>query len=172
VQGISKDDARNYTSSVETVTEEPPPETPRRAHRGRPRRDCGNREQRGARRPKPIFIAPLPHWHATSSDDTETAMKTLAARMALATSVALATLTATEAAYAQDYHSYETAYVHRRHPTPPYAYDTQANPNYGFGPLVPVDPNDVVSGNRIIGRDPDPFIRGEILRHYDSGWPD
>jgi hypothetical protein len=29
----------------------------------------------------------------------------------------------------------------------------------------------VVSGNRIIGRDPDPFIRGEILRHYDSGWP-
>ena len=54
----------------------------------------------------------------------------------------------------------------------PYAYDTQANPNYGFGPLVPVDPNDVISGNRIIGRDPDPFIRGEILRHYDSGWPD
>jgi len=32
-------------------------------------------------------------------------MKTLAARMAIATSVALATLTATEAAYAQDYHS-------------------------------------------------------------------
>jgi len=32
-------------------------------------------------------------------------MKTLAARMALATSVALATLTATEAACAQDYHS-------------------------------------------------------------------
>jgi hypothetical protein len=30
----------------------------------------------------------------------------------------------------------------------------------------------VISGNRIIGRDPDPFIRGEILRHYDSGWPD
>jgi hypothetical protein len=67
---------------------------------------------------------------------------------------------------------YEAAYVHRRHAAPPYAYDTQANPNYGFGPLVPVDPNDVISGNRIIGRDPDPFIRGEILRHYDSGWPD
>jgi hypothetical protein len=30
----------------------------------------------------------------------------------------------------------------------------------------------VVSGNRVIGRDPDPFIRGEILRHYDSGWPE
>lgn len=52
-------------------------------------------------------------------------MKTLAARMALATSVALATLTATEAAYAQDYHSYEAAYVHRRHATPPYAYDSR-----------------------------------------------
>jgi hypothetical protein len=30
----------------------------------------------------------------------------------------------------------------------------------------------VVSGNRVIGRDPDPFIRGEILREYDSGHPD
>jgi len=30
----------------------------------------------------------------------------------------------------------------------------------------------VISGNRIIGRNPDPFIRGEILRHYDSAWPD
>ena len=99
-------------------------------------------------------------------------MKTLAGRMVLATSVALATLSAAETAYAQDCQSYEAAYVHRRHAVPPYAYDTQANPNYGFGPLVPVDPNDVVSGNRIIGRDPDPFIRGEILRHYDSGWPD
>jgi hypothetical protein len=35
-----------------------------------------------------------------------------------------------------------------------------------------VHPHDVVSGNRIIGRDPDPFIRGELLRHYNSGWPD
>jgi hypothetical protein len=104
--------------------------------------------------------------------DMEAAMKTLAARMVLATSVALATLAAAETAYAQDYQSYEAAYVHRRHAAPPYADDTQANPNYGFGPLVPVDPSDVISGNRIIGRDPDPFIRGEILRHYDSGWPD
>jgi hypothetical protein len=35
----------------------------------------------------------------------EAAMKTLAARMVLATSVALATLAAAETAYAQDYHS-------------------------------------------------------------------
>lgn len=46
-------------------------------------------------------------------------MKTRAARMVLATSVALATLAAAETAYAQDYQSYEAAYVHRRHAAPP-----------------------------------------------------
>ena len=55
---------------------------------------------------------------------------------------------------------------------PGYGYNTQANPAYGFGPRVRVHPHDVVSGNRTIGRGPDPFIRGEILRHYHSGWPD
>src|SRR5262245_9825245 len=78
-------------------------------------RDCSNREQRGAKRLKPIFIAPLRYWPAISNDGLEAAMKTLAARMVLATSVALATLAAAETAYAQDYHSYEAAYVHRRH---------------------------------------------------------
>ena len=96
-------------------------------------------------------------------------MKMLVARMAVAASVALAALIAAEAAHAQGFE--EVAYAHRHHAVPE-AYDTQANPRYGFGPLVPVQPNDVISGNRIIGRDPDPFIRGEILRHYDSGWPD
>ena len=52
------------------------------------------------------------------------------------------------------------------------AYNTQANPYYGFGPRVCVHPHDVVAGNRIIGRDPDPFIRGQLLRAYNSGWPD
>ena len=52
----------------------------------------------------------------------------------------------------------------------PTVYNTQANPHYGFGPRVRVQPNDVVSGDRIVGRDPDPFIRGEILRHYNNGW--
>jgi hypothetical protein len=60
----------------------------------------------------------------------------------------------------------------RRPPAAPTAYNTQANPNYGFGPRVRIQPNDVVSGNRVIGRDPDPFIRGELLRHYNNGWPD
>jgi hypothetical protein len=46
---------------------------------------------------------------------------------------------------------------HRRWPT-----IRRRNPNYGFGPLRHVGPNDVVSGNRIIGRDPDPFIRASF----------
>jgi hypothetical protein len=52
---------------------------------------------------------------------------------------------------------------------PGYGYNTQANPNYGFGPVQKIGPTDVVSGNRIIGRDPDPFIRGQLLREYNSG---
>ena len=50
---------------------------------------------------------------------------------------------------------------------------------YGYGPPPPAyytgDPvlcayGDIVSGDRVIGRDPDPFIRGEILRHYSLGY--
>jgi hypothetical protein len=100
-------------------------------------------------------------------------MRTPIAKLALLPSIALVMLIALESApRAQEYLSHEAAYVPRHHAAPPLAYDAQGNPNYGFGPLRPVGPNDVVSGNRIIGRDPDPFIRGEILRHYDSGWPD
>ena len=99
-------------------------------------------------------------------------MRTPFTEMAILPSLALAMLISVgPAAHAQGYLQ-ETAYTHRHHEAPPLAYDTQANPNYGFGPLRRVGPNDVVSGNRIIGRDPDPFIRGELLRHYDSGWPD
>jgi hypothetical protein len=78
--------------------------------------------------------------------------------------LALATVITAEGAYAAGY-----AQRNRAAPT---AYNAQANPNYGFGPRVRVHPNDVISGDRIIGRDPDPFIRGEILRHYHSGHPD
>ena len=46
------------------------------------------------------------------------------------------------------------------------AYNTQANPHYGFGPVVRVGPTDVISGDRMIGRDPDPFIRNQMLRNY------
>ena len=66
---------------------------------------------------------------------------------------ALATLLTAEAANAAGYS--------QRHQAAPIAYNAQENPNYGFGPRVRVQPNDVVSGERIVGRDPDPFIRGE-----------
>jgi hypothetical protein len=97
-------------------------------------------------------------------------MKSLARRGVVAASVMLATLVATEAANARSHVSHAPRYVDRRPAAPlGYGYDTQASPHYGFGPLVPIQPDDVVSGDRIIGRDPDPFIRGQILREYDSG---
>lgn len=86
-------------------------------------------------------------------------MKIAVAKVALATSVALATLIAAEAASAQP----------RGYRAAPEAYDAQANPIYGFGPPVAVQPNDVISGNRVIGRDPDPFVHDQLLRDYNSG---
>jgi hypothetical protein len=86
-------------------------------------------------------------------------MNTRFTKTVLAASVALAALISAEAASAQPL----------RHQAAPQAYDTQGNPDYGFGPRVTVGPNDVVSGNRDIGRDPDPFIQGQILRGYNSG---
>jgi hypothetical protein len=86
-------------------------------------------------------------------------MRILVTKVALATSVALATLIAAQAASAQPT-MYRAA---------PEAYDAQANPVYGFGPRVTVQPGDVVSGNRVIGRDPDPSIQNQMLRGYDSG---
>jgi hypothetical protein len=40
-----------------------------------------------------------------------------------------------------------------------------------LGPRVRVHPDDVVKDGVVIGRDPDPFIRGEMLRHYGVGGP-
>jgi len=89
----------------------------------------------------------------------ESEMKILVSKVALAASVALATLVAAGAASAQPPRG------------APEAYDAQANPNYGFGPRVTVRPGDVVSGNRVIGRDPDAFIHDQLLREYNSGRP-
>jgi hypothetical protein len=87
-------------------------------------------------------------------------MKTFVTRVVLAASVALGTLMAAQAAdAAQRYNGGQ-------------AYDAQANPNYRFGPRVTVQPCDVVSGNSVIGRDTDPFIRDQLLREYNSGRPD
>ncbi len=95
-------------------------------------------------------------------------MKMLVTKTAFAASVALATLIAAQTAYAQEHLSL----VAERHHAAPEIYDSQASPRYGFGPRTTARPDDVITGNRSIGSDPDPFIRGEILRHSDSGWPD
>lgn len=87
-------------------------------------------------------------------------MKMLVTKVVLAASVAVGTLMAAQAAdAAQRYNGAQ-------------AYDAQANPNYRFGPRVTVQPGDVVSGNSVIGRDTDPFIRDQLLREYNSGRPD
>jgi hypothetical protein len=62
-----------------------------------------------------------------------------------------------------------SAASHQRNQSCQKAYNTQANPYYGFGPRVCIHPHDVVSGDRIVARDPDPFIRGQLLRAYHSG---
>ena len=87
-------------------------------------------------------------------------MKMLISKIVLAASVALGTLMAAQAADAAP--RYDGGQ----------AYDAQANPNYRFGPRVTVQPGDVVSGNSVIGRDTDPFIRDQLLREYNSGRPD
>jgi hypothetical protein len=87
-------------------------------------------------------------------------MRTFVTRVVLAASVALGTLMAAQAADAAPRYNGGQAY------------DAQANPNYRFGPRVTVQPGDVVSGNSVIGRDTDPFIRDQLLREYNSGRPD
>jgi hypothetical protein len=72
--------------------------------------------------------------------------------LALATSLALLTPFATESADAQ-------AYAQRCE-----LYNAQANPDYGFGPCVTARPGDVVSGSRVLGHDPYPFVRNQRLR--------
>jgi len=88
-------------------------------------------------------------------------MKMLVTKMALAASVALGALAVAQSANAA-----------QRHRGAPEAYDAEANPNYGFGPRVTVRPDDVITGNRVIGRDPDPFVRDQLLREYNGGRPD
>jgi hypothetical protein len=96
-------------------------------------------------------------WYLTDSQSVRTAGNTVFAGL-LGISVVLAGLIVSQSADAAGKRNSATT-----------AYNAQANPNYGFGPVVRVHPHDVVAGNSIIGRDPDPFIRGQILREYHSG---
>jgi hypothetical protein len=89
----------------------------------------------------------------------------------LVTSVALTMLVGAGSAYAQ---------THRRAPDATNgqrdlgtAIDTQQTGEEGIGgPRVKVRPGDVIDGGRVIGADPDPFIRDQLLREYNSGRPD
>jgi hypothetical protein len=49
---------------------------------------------------------------------------------------------------------------------------TQAAPRAGQNTTGTRDPDAVIDKGRVIARDPDPWIRNEILRHSHSGWPD
>jgi hypothetical protein len=89
----------------------------------------------------------------------------------LMTSAALTMLIGAGGAYAES---------NRRAPDATYgqqdrgtAIDTQATGEEGIsGPRVKVKPGDVIDGGRVIGADPDPFIRDQLLREYNSGRPD
>jgi hypothetical protein len=89
----------------------------------------------------------------------------------LMTSAALSVLIGATSAYAES---------NRRAPDATYgqqdrgtAIDTQATGEEGIsGPRVKVKPGDVIDGGRVIGADPDPFIRDQLLREYNSGRPD
>lgn len=85
-------------------------------------------------------------------------MRKFASRAALAASMTLMSFIAAGTAHAQV-------------PDMLYAQNNRAVPGgyqSGYGPRVAPQPNEVMTGNRRIDRDPDPFIRGEILRHYNS----
>jgi hypothetical protein len=133
----------------------------------RSRRDHGNSHRAAAR--------PIKHFrHAAVTCRTiqqwRCNMKKLVTGM-LVTSVALAMLVGTEGAYARE---------NRKAPDATYdqqdrgtAIDTESTGEEGIsGPRVRVQPGDVLTGGRVIGADPDPFIRNQLLRDYDSGTPD
>lgn len=89
-------------------------------------------------------------------------MRKFARRAALAASMTLMSLIAADAAHAQ---ASDMLYAQNNRAV-------LGGYQSGYGPRVAPQPNEVMTGNRRIGRDPDPFIRGEILRHYNSSWPD
>ena len=98
-------------------------------------------------------------------------MKMLVTKVALATSVALATLISAEVASAQNHRVYDQTQTRYRDRGT--AIDSQATGEVGgAGPHVRVKPGDVVTDGRVIGRDPDPSIRNQLRREYDSGTPD
>jgi hypothetical protein len=46
------------------------------------------------------------------------------------------------------------------------------HPSHAPDGVTSYESYDVYAGTKRIGRDPDPWIRNEMLRHFHSGWPD
>jgi hypothetical protein len=82
----------------------------------------------------------------------------------LAIAAALVILTATNSS---QLHLLDAAYA-RQHVAPTGSY---ARAYSRLGARTAVQPDDVVKDGVVIGRDPDPFIREEMLRHYGVGGP-
>ena len=88
--------------------------------------------------------------------------------MAVVASAALATLLASETASAQA-RSNEVTPVVQYGCTPGYVIDSESSGEVdGSGHCVRARSDDVIVGGHVIGRDPSPFIRDEILREQDS----
>ena len=89
----------------------------------------------------------------------------------LMTSAALTVLIGATGAYAESNRTAPDETYGQQDPGT--AIDTQATGEEGIsGPRVKVKPGDVIDGGRVIGADPDPFIRDQLLREYNSGRPD
>jgi hypothetical protein len=53
----------------------------------------------------------------------------------------------------------------------PHLTSRPAAPEQGYPQQAPQSPNDVMVNGRLAGRDPDPFVRNELRRHFETGWP-
>jgi hypothetical protein len=82
----------------------------------------------------------------------------------LAIFAALVMLTAANSA---QLHLIDAAYA-KQHETPEASYGRAYS---RLGGRTAIQPDDVVKDGVVIGRDPDPFIREEMLRHYGVGGP-
>jgi hypothetical protein len=86
-------------------------------------------------------------------------MKMLIPGVLLATATLTTSLFAAPAAHAQEQSC-----------PPGMAIDSQGSGEVnGPGPCVRIQRNDVLIGGHVLGRDPDPFIRGQIRREKESG---
>lgn len=92
------------------------------------------------------------------------------ARVLLASSAALVLACLAKVAEAEQRPLHEVAYAHG-HRTGLKGNHVEAHPGLRCGHCWHRDPDDVVQDGWVIGRDPDPSIRSEILRDSVGGGP-